>query len=163
MFGVHRLRAKTPAHMTNYFNTALATKTDYKVKMSQLKAKKSAFRFAQRTGKQIAIRSLAAQPELARGLQEEQVGVPPLAGAKCSTPHPSHNIQTLATNSNIIYCKTCSGWALRIKLKSLARQCEELKDGNKSRLRLLEAGVAPYPGAKMPAHLSRAHCVGKHR
>ena len=160
---VHRLRTKTPAHLTNYSNTALVTKFDYKVKKSQIKVQKAAFRLAQRTAKQTAIRLLAAQPELVQVGQAEQVGAPPMVFAASATPHSSHDIQSLASNCNIIYCRACSGWSLRIKLKSLKEPCEGLKNGNRSRLALLKAGVAPYPGAKMPAHLSRVHCRGKQR
>ena len=123
----------------------------------------AANRVAQRSAKQTAIRLLAAQPELARSSQAEQVEVHTVAEATDSAPHATHDIQNLATNSSIIFCRTCSGWSLRNKLKSLAGRCEGLKDGNRSRLRLLEVGVAPFPGAKMPAHLSRVHCRGKQR
>ena len=130
--------------------------------MSQRKAEQSAFRSAQRSAKQIAIRLLAAQLELARRPQEETVEGTQV-GTNCAMPHASHEIQYLATDNSIIYCRICSGWSLRIKLKSLRKESEGLKDGNRFRLRLLEVGVAPYPGAKMPAHLSRVHCRGRRR
>ena len=109
-----------------------------------------------------ALKLLSAQPELANGFRGEgdDVGCSG-ASAIVSTPHPSHDIQTLSSRMNIVYCRRCSTWSKNVKLKALARTCEGLKEGNKGQLRLLQLGIVPLPGAKVPVHLRRIFARGR--
>jgi hypothetical protein len=71
--------------------------------------------------------------------------------------HSSHRIVALHGNSDTIFCKNCSCWASKVKLRLLATPCQGIRVGSKSTLRLLECGVLPIAGAKLPAHLKKRH------
>ena len=72
-------------------------------------------------------------------------------------PDPSHRIVALHGQSDTIFCKRCGWWSARAKLRLLATPCQGLKDGDRSSLRLLECGVMPSPGAKVPQHFKKVH------
>ena len=65
-------------------------------------------------------------------------------------PHQSHYINVMAGISDLIFCKVCSCWSLRSKLRGLAVRCKGRTDSCKSTIRLLECGVQPAPLARIP-------------
>ena len=65
-------------------------------------------------------------------------------------PHESHHIAVMAGSSDLIYCKACSCWSLRSKLRGLAARCKGRSEGCKSTIRLLECGVQSAPQARLP-------------
>ena len=157
-FQFRRLYRKTNAKDTNYSNTALVCRSDFKVLQHLKRASMHEHKVAKGSARASAIRLLALQPELVSSQANSTS-----SSSTTSGPHHTHDITHLANDATIIYCRVCSAWSLRSKLKCLKSVCQGLKDGNRSRLRLLQCGVAPYPGAKMPSHLSRVHCRGKVR
>ncbi len=78
-------------------------------------------------------------------------------------PHASHDVAALQHHAGIIWCRRCAAWSKNVKLKALGKVCEGLNDGNKTQLRLLEVGIAPYAGVRMPRHLSRVLERGRRR
>ena len=148
-----RLSKKTAPHDTNFSNTPLANRTDYKIKMVEQKLEKRKFKASQVIAKRCAITMLANQLPQISTVEGNNLF---LAISPEERPHTSHEIHHLLNNEDIIFCKCCSAWSARLKLKSLLKPCEGLKDGNRSRLKLLNAGVPPYPGARMPITHSRA-------
>ena len=148
-----RLVKKTSQIDTAFSNTALANRKDFKVRMVEQKIEKRRFKSEQTMARAEAIQILANQPPTVDHREIAEV-YPPIEADE--RPHASHEILTLQNNEDIIFCRVCSAWSARLKLKSLLVPCQELKDGNRSRLKLLMAGVAPYPGAKMPTTHSRA-------
>ena len=128
----------------------------------QRKVEKKIHRMATGIARATAIRLLAAQPErIAMFVQEVEGHV--VESAVGHNPHHSHDTTYLANHPNIIWCRTCAAWSLRTKLKKLKTECEGFKNGNKSQLRLLQCGIAPFAGVRMPAHLSRKFCRGRTR
>ena len=147
-----RLLAKTNPINTGYPSTALLTRAVYKVQMEQ-KGK-----VIRQNGHDKRVAANEAIAPLARhhfSQQEpEEVNVV-RRSEPLQKPHPSHDIATLAGNDGIIWCRRCSSWSKNTKLKCLAKLCEGLKDSNKAQLRLLQVGIAPYAGVRMPKYLSR--------
>ena len=148
-----RLSKNTAPQNTEFSNTPLANRKDYKIKMVERKLDKNKFKAMQATAKRTAISILAMQPPTMIHSDVNE-SLPDIQ--QHERPHTSHEIQTLQNDNDIIYCKVCSAWSARLKLKRLRQPCEGLKNGNRSMLKLLNAGVAPLPGAKMPTSHSRA-------
>ena len=65
-------------------------------------------------------------------------------------PHPSHQIWSLHVDYSTIFCNQCGSWSARTLLKGLALLCQRIKDGTKSQLRLLQCGIRPASGARLP-------------
>ena len=149
-----RIVGKTPAGSTNYTNNALATRADYRIRKERIAVQRKAEKADKKISYRKAIELLAAQPERSHQPRVE----PPTEGAVRKTPMPvphlSHDITDLANSATIIFCRRCCAWSQRTKLRALRGECGGLvTDGNKNNLRLLECGVAPYKGAKIPLHL----------
>ena len=107
---------------------------------------------------------MVAQPEVGLGPnEEEKVDKDSIDFGKYATPHPTHDVQALSSHIDIIYCRRCAAWAKNARLKSLAKPCEGLKDGNKGQLRKLQLGLVPLSGVTIPAHLRRTFARGRRR
>jgi len=159
-----RLRVKTSPLLTGYPKTALVTKMVYKVAMAQRRSQKASHNTEKAAAVKSALKLLAAQPELARDFRSESDSADCIGGlSMLRNPHPSHDIQTLPSHKEVIYCRRCSSWSMNIKLKALARPCEGLKTGNKGQLRLLQLGIVPLPGVRVPGHLRRIYARGRRR
>ena len=153
-----RLVVKTSPTKTGYPSTALMTRSGYKVSMEQRRIKVAAHKRERTVAARAAIRLLVAQPELAElGTDLND------AGTQVVNPHPSHDIQTLASETNIIWCRRCVAWSKNVKLKALAKPCHGLLDGSKTQLRLLQVGLVPRAGVRMPKHLSKTYARGRRR
>ena len=149
---------------TGYSNTALVTRSNYKIGMEQRRNKIASHKRERTLAVRAAIRLLAAQPNLGNDLFDNlDVAERSFVEARVNNPHPSHDIQTLASHVNIIYCRRCAAWSTNVKLKAIASVCEGLKDGNKAQLRLLQVGLVPLAGVRMPRHLSKAYARGRRR
>ena len=159
-----RLRVKTSPLLTGYPNTALVTKIVYKVAMAHRRSLRASHKTEKAAAVKSALKLLAAQLELAKDFKSESDGLECSGGmAIVRTPHPSHEFQTLPSHKEVIYCRRCSSWSMNIKLKALARPCEGLKTGNKGQLRLLQLGIVPLPGVRVPGHLRRIYARGRRR
>ena len=64
--------------------------------------------------------------------------------------HPSHDLKQMRKHA-ITFRNTCSHWAWHNKHSKLTKRCEPLKRGNQCVLRLLQCGVVPCKGAKIPS------------
>ena len=62
-------------------------------------------------------------------------------------------------NHNTIYCAHCATWSTRTKEFSdkMVNRCKGISRTNRSTLRLLQAGIQPAKGAKLPEHLKIKH------
>jgi hypothetical protein len=83
-----------------------------------------------------------------RGIKEEEQA------------HASHDLAALP-DQDIVYCRKCAGRSEGGQLRKLARQCDGLLKGNRGTLRLLELGIKPGPGARVPVELRLKHCGSK--
>ena len=101
-----------------------------------------------------ATRTLAAQPQLPAQPFGEEESFPQIAPNERT--HASHEIQTLQADKDIICCTVFNALSMMLKLKSLLIPCQGLKEGNRYKLKVLMAGVATFPGARMPTAHSRA-------
>ena len=161
-----RLRIKSSPLMTGYSNTALLTRSDYKIAMEQRRNKRAAHKSARAVTVCAAISLLAAQPEIAfeqAEAEDQEVAGDSSNIPRYANPHPSHDIQSLSSHIDIIYCRRCAAWAKNVRLKALAKVCEGLKEGNKGQLRKLQLGLVPLSGVKIPAHLRRTFARGRRR
>ena len=162
-----RLVVKTSPTKTGYPNTALMTRSGYKVSMEQRRIQVAAHKRERTVAARAAIRLLAAQPELAE-LGTDLNDHIEVVGGSCIesqvvNPHPSHDIQTLASEENIIWCWRCAAWSKNVKLKALAKPCHGLLNGSKTQLRPLQVGLVPRAGVRMPKHLSKTYARGRRR
>ena len=67
--------------------------------------------------------------------------------------HFSHNILHVHGHPNAFYCDRCGAWSVGGSLRNLSEVCVGLVvQAHKFQLRLLQCGVIPTPGAKIPAH-----------
>ena len=149
VFTKRRLRCKTaPANAPAFPSRALLKLSEYRVRKAKLKLAQLDQRRQVKIARQHAMELIAAQPELGDG-DIHRIGT----AAPFSLPHPTHRIVELHGDATTIYCKQCSAWSSRIALRSLSAPCHGLLKGGKSQLRLLQCGVRPGPGAKLPAHL----------
>ncbi len=62
--------------------------------------------------------------------------------------HPSHNMAKPA-DADILFCRTCGAWSRGRRVRRLSEACVG-KACNKGNLRLLEVGIAPVRGARLP-------------
>ena len=141
-----RLYQKTVPHdAPGYPARPLLKHSEYKVKKAKLKVAQLEQRRKFRDARKQALELISAQPELGDGDAKREG-----CTAHFELPHPSHRIVSLHGSISTIFCKACSGWSSRTKLKLLGSPCTGLKAGNHSQLRLLECGVLPLAGAKLP-------------
>ena len=98
-----------------------------------------------------AVTAVVNQPELVAvaGAAED---VPEVIDE--NPPHISHDIKQMIS-ARVIYCNTCSHWACHGKHSLLARECEPLRSGNRTTLRLLQNDIVPTRGAKLPVALRK--------
>ena len=146
-----RLRAKTsPINAPAYPQRPLLRKAEYKVKKGQLKEAQRKEWAKYKAARNLAVAALSNQTEFGAswkdddGIAENFEEVP-----KHQVPHPSHHISYMA-NSEVIFCRACACWSLRSRLRGLEERCTGLKEGSASTLRLLQCGVQPAPGARLP-------------
>ena len=125
---------------------------EYRIRKHKLKKAAAKRETERKAVRQRAIELLSRQPPGAAIDIDERSFEGPL-----NNPHSSHRILALHGNSDTIFCKNCSCWASKAKLKLLAIPCQGIKVGSKSTLRLLECGVLPIAGAKLPTHLKKRH------
>ena len=129
---------------------ALITAKALKVKKGILKVKQDQQNKIGRKARSDAINAICLQPELGDG-DPDDIGLL----AHFDLPHLSHRILELPRNDRIIFCKYCSAWSSRLKLRKLLQPCEGLKAGNRSQLRILQSGLMPGPGVRLPPNLKR--------
>ena len=136
----------------------------YKVAMAQRRSLRASHKSEKAVAVKSALKLLADQPELAKDFRSESDAVDCIGGLSfVRNPHPSHDIQTLPSHKDVIYCRRCSSWSMNVKLKALAKPREGLKVGNKGQLRLLQLGIVPLPGVRVPGHLRRIYARGRRR
>ena len=71
--------------------------------------------------------------------------------------HGTHTMVKMAGSDEVLFCNVCSYWQKHKRLTAALREpCEPIKRGNWSKLRLLECGVMPGPGARLPSSMARA-------
>ena len=155
-----RLWKKTNPIGTGFPLTALVNRATYKIQMEKKKATLREVRMDKRTASNAAIALLSRHQ-----LSTSEVSIPrnDLPKQQCQKPHPSHDIAFLHKHPGIIWCRRCAAWSKNVKLKALGLECQGLKEGNRTQLRLLQCGIAPYSGVRMPRHLSRVFERGRRR
>ena len=159
-----RLWGKTSPLKTGYPNIALVTRTVYKTRMAKRKVEVAANKRDKSIAITAALKLLAAQPSVFQSQVDGE------SSARTQVPdrtfgisHPSHSIQSLSRQFDIIYCRNCSAWSKNDKLKALGSPCQGLKEGNRAQMRLLEEGIIPLAGVRMPAHLRLNYARGRRR
>ena len=144
-----KLEAKQPPQATDYTARALVTRAEQKrMKRIESEAAKKK-QTIQRAASAEAVAALVQQPELTH-----EVNHP--AGAAEGTrhkPHESHDMRTFTTSTAvIIYCDHCGKWQRHDAGRSkLAGECQKIKEGSKSGLKLLRHKIIPEKGAVLPA------------
>ena len=93
-----------------------------------------------------AERAFFQNPEIAAEPEAPIVNVP--AGWAA---HITHDIRQMASHP-ISYCNICGWFAKHGTHSKLAQECEGLKRGSQTTLRLLQCDVVPRKGAKVPQH-----------
>jgi hypothetical protein len=147
-----RLRTKThPSEAPGFPARELLKIGEFRVRQYKLKKAKAKQDNELKAVRRRAIELLAMQPP-SGAFEIEEWG----EGGPITNPHSSHRIVALHGNSDTIYCKRCSSWASKAKLRLLASPCQGIR-GNHSTLRLLECGVLPIAGATVPSHLKKRH------
>ena len=147
-----RLKVKTNPRETGYTDRPLLKRAEFRIKKFQAQIKIKKRQAEMKAARKIAIELMSRQaPGGAFDEHENEVS------EILEHPHPSHRIQSMHGGGDIIFCKNCSYWSARTKLRLLSEPCRGLKDGNKSKLRLLECGVQPGPDARVPPHLKIKH------
>ena len=155
-----RLWTKTNPMGTGFPLTALVNRATYKIQMEKKKVILRDVRMEKRTATNAAI-SLLARHQLDTSELSIPRNVKPILPSQ--KPHASHDIASLHNHPGIIWCRRCAAWSKNVKLKALGSICQGLKDGNRTQLRLLQCGIAPYAGVRMPRHLSRVFERGRRR
>ena len=148
-----RLNRKThPSNAPAYPARKLLKLSEFRIRKFNVNKAKAMREKQGRNVRMKAIELMARQPPPGAFEDDEWVTDDPI-----THPHASHRIVTLHGDSDTIFCKSCGYWSARASLKLLAKQCQGLKEGSKSKLRLLECGVRPGPEAVIPSHLKKRH------
>ena len=155
-----RLWGKTSPLLTGYPNTSLVSRTIYKIVMAKRKLDVAANKRDKSIAMAAALKLLAAQPSQGEDGSSSRQREP---ARKFGIPHPSHHINSLSRQFDIIYCRNCSAWSKNDKLKALGDPCQGLLKGNRAQMRLLEEGIIPLAGVRMPAHLRKNYARGRRR
>ena len=121
-----------------------------KVKKAQCKTEQLKQNLIGKQARQKALDAMKLQPELGDGDLDEAGPV-----AHFELPHASHHIRELQHDHTTIFCKKCSSWSSKLLLRILSKPCGALKDGNRSQLRLLQAGLMLGKGVKLPPNQQR--------
>ena len=146
-----RLSTKTPAAQAlGYPLRALMKAHEFKVRKAQLKEIKRKRNQEWKAARLAAVNLLSQQADLSNVFPDFED-----RSWSCQLPHASHRITSLHGDGDTIYCKLCGLWSKRSKLKGLARPCHGILNGNCGHLRLLECGVMPAPGARIPPRFRR--------
>ena len=155
-----KLMTKTNPIGTGYPLIALVNRATYKVQMEKKKGILRHGRLDKRTATNAAI-SFLSRHHLETSEASSSMNLQPIIPIQ--KPHASHDVTSLQNHAGIIWCRRCAAWSQSVKLKALGKVCEGLKDGNETQLRLLQVGIAPYAGVRMPRHLSRVFERGRRR
>ena len=76
-------------------------------------------------------------------------------GADPSKPHESHKVIKVG-QLEAIYCTRCAAYASRANLKKLSGECKgEVPLSSKRNMRLLQLGILPGKGVRIPPSLLR--------
>ncbi len=108
--------------------------------------------------------SIRRNPEATRLPEEQRLDGPPeLRDAEPVTPalwevHASHEAAA-SPGVPVVYCRRCGAWSLGERSKNLVRPCS-LKPGHPGNLRMLQLGIVPRRGARIPAELKQAGARG---
>jgi hypothetical protein len=71
--------------------------------------------------------------------------------------HDSHLLKTVR-HGQAVYCTRCACWSEGRRAEGLAAECKfRIADGSRNALRLLQLGVLPKRGARIPGGLLRSH------
>ena len=144
------IRGKRPADGTDFPARALVQKAEHD-RLKGIEAEKaSKVRKLNKAAARTAEQSFAQNPEAYTSPDPPSVDV-----AVGWRPHISHDIRQMATHP-ISYCNTC-GWFAnnRAAHSKLREECEDIKKGSRTTLRLLQCDIVPTKGAKLPLHLRK--------
>ena len=73
---------------------------------------------------------------------------------EAKAPHVTHELRHVANGeAPIIFCSICGKWAANNDHSKLAAPCEPIKRGTRHNLRLLQFGIVPKKGAKLPSNV----------
>ena len=147
-----RLQVKTNPDGTGYTLRPLLKRAEYLIKKQQAKKKIRKLQLEAKAVRKRAIELLSMQAPLSAFDESELEG-----SYIAEHPHQSHRIVALNGQGSTIFCKRCGHWSSKSKLRLLAQECPGLQTGMRSTLRLLECGVVPAHGAKLPSHLKKVH------
>ena len=135
----------TPVEAPAFPQRALLRAQEFRVRNAKLKQAQLEQRRAWRKSRASAVQLLASQVPNCEDHDVEDIAATPM-----QTPHPSHYISAVAGEGNALWCKACACWSLKARLRGLANVCRGMGAGNNSTLRLLQCGVLPIKGARLP-------------
>ena len=143
-----RLGGKTvPSEAPAFPQRPLLNRTKFRILQHKLKQHELEQRRAARSIRAESVRLLGLQ---FHGNGAEDTDKEYELPAPTHVPHPSHWISTLAGNQRAIWCKACGSWSISTNLKGLSNICKGLHRGRNSTLRLLQCGILPVAGARLP-------------
>ena len=146
-----RLFTKTDPSYTFYTKAALINLTKLKIILVKNKLTKRDYMSSLRALKLTAIQLVVAQPEI--------IGESELMDSQPWHIHASHEMKKIG-DTDILYCNLCGRWLADGKERKFVAPCQGLRKSNTSQLRLLQCGVRPGPGARIPASMRKGR-VGR--
>jgi bacterioferritin-associated ferredoxin len=154
-----RLNVKTPAEETAYGKAEFLTYREAEAASQKRRGLKRKWEAEARATRQQAWRIIAHDPNA--GLVEQQAvndsgsNDAQLEGEDSAGVHATHQLKEVP-GSQVAYCCICAAWTSGRRLRNLSRPCRgETKQPNL--LRLLQLGVDPTQGARIPAAELRRH------
>ncbi len=177
-----RLNNKTPAHATIYGVAKLLTRREANEQRDKRATKRRRVAADSRNVVAQAWTLLEARMRPSGGshcMLEEPIagssgiqrgdgpGLPGASGGVEDIPeagpdlHASHDIRK-AVNLNVVYCNVCGAWTSGIRGRKLVEPCEG-RCKHPTSLRLLQVGVYPAAGAKLPPQLRQPGARGTRR
>jgi hypothetical protein len=177
-----RLNSKTPAHATAYVEGTLLTRREAIEQRHERAAKRRRVATDSRNVEAQAWALLEARVRLA-GDSQGPLEVPTAgssgsqrandtrlaeaSGGAEAVPeagpnlHASHDIRK-AVNLNVVFCNVCGAWSSGIRGRKLVEPCEG-RCKHPTSLRLLQVGVYPSAGARLPPQLRQPGARGTRR
>jgi len=142
-------------------NTAkeLLNSTDFAIANNKRKLEERVIKSKSKKTRTEAMELLGRQPELltSQAEVEAQPDQVEIDWANKERPHITHTMIRMHGDGEVLFCSVCSYWLKNKRLTaSLRNPCEALKRSNWSKLRMLQCGVMPGPGARLPPSMARA-------
>jgi hypothetical protein len=145
----HRIRGKRPADGSDFPARASIQKVEHD-RLKGIEAEKaSKVRKLNKAALKTAEQSFAQNPEAFTIPEPPSVDVP-----KGWRPHITLDIRQKATHP-ILYCDTCGWVAWQEAHSKLREECEDIKKGSRTTLRLLQCDIVPTKGARLPLQLRK--------